>query len=39
MVIGDDSGSKGRGFESLHCILDGHDISSHIFVAKIELFV
>ena len=28
-----DSRSKGRGFKSWHCILDGH--FSHIFVAKI----
>ena len=24
MVMGDDSCSKGHGFESRHCILDGH---------------
>ena len=24
MVMGDDSGSKGHGFESQRCILDGH---------------
>ena len=23
-VMGDDSSSKGRGFESQHCIMDGH---------------
>ena len=33
MVMGGDSHSKGRGFESWHCILDGH--FSHIFVVKI----
>ena len=26
MVMGYDSCSKGRGFKSRHCILDGHDI-------------
>ena len=26
MVIGDDSCSRGGGFKSQHCILDGHDI-------------
>ena len=33
MVMGGDSHSKGRGFESRHRILDGH--FSHIFVVKI----
>ena len=33
MVLGGDSCSKGRGFESWHHILDG--IFSHIFVVKI----
>ena len=33
MVMGGDSRSKGRGFESQHHILDGH--FSHIFVVKI----
>ena len=33
MVMGGESRSKGRGFESRHCILDGH--FSHIFVVKI----
>ena len=33
MVMGGDSCSKGRGFESRHHILDGH--FSHIFVVKI----
>ena len=26
MVMGDDSCSRGHGFKSQHCILDGHDI-------------
>ena len=34
-----DSYSKGHGFESRRRILDGHDIFSHSFVVKIELFV
>ena len=33
MVMGGDSHSKGRGFESRHHILDGH--FSHIFVVQI----
>ena len=33
MVMGGDSRSKGCGFESRHCILEGH--FSHIFVVKI----
>ena len=37
VVMGSDSHSKGRGFESRHRILDGH--FSHIFVVKIVLFV
>ena len=37
VVIGDDSCSRGRGFKSRRCILDGH--FSHSFVAKIVLFV
>ena len=37
MVIGRDSRSKGRGFDSRRCILDGH--FSHIFVVKIVKFV
>ena len=32
MVMGRDSCSKGCGFESQHCILDGH--FSHPFVVK-----
>ena len=35
MVMGRDSRSKGRGFESRHHILDG--IFSHIFVVKIVM--
>ena len=31
--MGGDSRSEGRGFESQHCILDGH--YSHIFAVKI----
>ena len=26
MAMGDDSCSRGQGFKSWHCILDGHDI-------------
>ena len=37
MVMGRDSCSVGRGFESRHRILDGH--FSHIFVIKFVLFV
>ena len=33
MVMGRDSRSEGRGFESRHRILDGH--FSHIFVVKL----
>ena len=32
VVMGGDSRSEGRGFESLHCILDGHFL--HIFFGK-----
>ena len=35
MVMGGDSCSEGRGFESQLCILDGH--FSHIFLVKIVL--
>ena len=35
VVMGGDSCSKGCGFKSWHCILDGH--YSHIFVVKIEM--
>ena len=39
VVSADDSCSKGRGFESQCCILDGHlDIFSHWFVVKIVFF-
>ena len=37
MVMGGDSHSKGRGFESRRWILAGHDIFSHLFVVKIEM--
>ena len=37
VVMGRDSRSEGRGFESRHRILDGH--FSHIFVIKIVMFV
>ena len=37
MVMGGDSCPDGRGFESQHCILDGH--FSQIFVVKIVMFV
>ena len=37
VVMGRDSRSKGCGFESWHCILDGH--FSHIIVVKIVMFV
>ena len=33
--MGGDSRSKGRGFESRHRILDGHDIFSHWFAVKL----
>ena len=39
VVMGGDSCSNGRGFESRHCILEGHNIFSHIFVVKIVMFV
>ena len=35
VVKGRDSCSEGCGFESRHCILDGH--FSHIFVVKIVM--
>ena len=35
VVMGGDSCSNGRGFESQQCILDGH--FSHIFVVKIGM--
>ena len=37
VVMGRDSHSKGCGFESGHCILDGH--FSHIIVVKIVMIV
>ena len=37
MVMGVDSCSEGRGFESVYRILDEH--FSHIFVVKIVMFV
>ena len=38
MVVGGSSCSEGHGFESQHCILDGH--FSHIFVVKtVMMFV
>ena len=39
MVIGGDSRTEGRGFESRCRILDGPDIFSHLFVVRIVLFV
>ena len=38
VVMGGDSRSKGRGFESRRRILDGHDIFSHLIVVKLVLF-
>ena len=37
VVMGGDSCSKGREFESLHQILDGH--FSHLFVVKLVMCV
>ena len=37
VVMGRNSRSKGRGFESRQHILDGH--FAHIFVVKIVMFV
>ena len=37
VIMGGDSCSKGREFESQHCILDGH--ISHLFVITIVMFV
>ena len=39
VVIGGDSCSEGRGFESRRRILDGHNSISHIFFVRIEMFV
>ena len=36
MIMGGDSCSEGRGFESQHCILDGH--FSHFYLVKIVMF-
>ena len=38
MVMGEDSCSKGREFESWHCILDGH-FSHSLFIVKIVMCV
>ena len=38
VVMGGDSCSKGRGFESQHCRY-WMDIFSHLFVVKIVVFV
>ena len=35
MVMGGDSCSKGHGFESRHCILDGHNI---FYIVRIVMF-
>ena len=37
VVMGGGSQSKGRGFKSQSCILDGHDIFSHYSVVKIVI--
>ena len=37
VVMGRDSHSEGCGFDSQHCILDGH--FSHLFVVKIVVYV
>ena len=39
MVLGDDPCLRGRGFESWHRILDGHDIFSHLIVKIVLMFV
>ena len=39
VVMGGYFCSKGCGFESWLCILDGHDIVQHIFVVRIVMFV
>ena len=39
MVMGGDSHSKGREFESQCHILDGHDIFLHLIVVKIVVCV
>ena len=37
MVMVGDSCSEGCWFESRRCILDGHNIFSHIFVVRIVM--
>ena len=37
VVMGGYSCSKGRGFESRHCKLDGHNIFLHIVVVRIVI--
>ena len=39
VVMGGDSCSKGHGFKSWQCILDGNNIFTHIFVVRIVMFV
>ena len=39
VLLGGDSCSKGRGFESRHRKLDGLNIFSRIFVVRIVMFV
>ena len=39
VVMGGDSSSKGCEFKSQCCILDGHDIFSHLIVVKIIMCV
>ena len=40
VVMGGGSCPKGRGFEFQLCILDGHDIFTHLFVVKmVTMFV
>ena len=39
MVMGGDSCSEGRGFETQHLILDGHLSHIPILVVKITMFV
>ena len=36
MVVGDDSCSRGRGFKSWRCILDGHDIFHIDLLQKLD---
>ena len=37
MVMGMDSHSKGHGYESRHCILDGH--FSHVFLVELYCLI